>query len=109
MTNDQFELQRFDIVKDFFNFFSVLDLDDDLGLSISNSAPGIYHIFSKKEDGTMVHQYSLSDSSLVKLVKSIKLSTIKKIYIDTRVRSMENKLIKRNCEGIDINNFENMS
>lgn len=108
MTNQQFEQKRFQIVKNFFKHFNILDLTDDLDISISSSTDGIYHVFSHAKNGTLIHQYSISDKQLQKLSESIRLSTIKKLFIDTQLRSLEKKQISRN-EGFNPLDFEQMS
>jgi len=94
MTDAQFEKQRFDIVKNYFDYYNILCLEEDLGLSISSSAPGLYHVFTTKDD-ILTHQYSISDAKLKEISKSLKLITIKNIFISTKLKSYEDKLMKR--------------
>lgn len=95
MTDAKFQEKKFEIVKNYFQFFSILDLSDDLGITVSSSTPDIYHVFSTGS-GTLTHEYSVSADQLEKLSQSIKLSTIKKIFIETKLRSLEIKCLKKN-------------
>jgi hypothetical protein len=106
MNDKEFEQSRFIIIKDFFNYYNLLNLEEDIGISISSSSPGIYHIFSR-HDGILIHQYSISDIQLGEIAKNIKLSTVKTIFVNTKIKSYENKLIKKYNNEINPLDFEN--
>lgn len=86
MTNQDLDKNRFKIVKDYFKSSIKLDLNNDLDLLIYCSKEGLYHIFMND-----IHQYSLSDKGLQKLVKILKIETIKKIYIASKVINLTKK------------------
>lgn len=110
MTDEQLNKNRNEIIKKYFEYFGILNLEDDLGISISCSSPyaNIYHVFSVK-DGVLTHEYSISDKKLFEISKSLKIETIKRLFVDTRLKSYTQKMIAREANEINPMDFENQS
>lgn len=96
MTDSELNENRLIIVKEFLETGESLNLSDHVGLTISSSSPGIYHVFSNQEFGKLKFEYSLSDESLKKLVKTLNIRTIKKIFVEGRILRLRNKYLAEN-------------
>lgn len=111
MTDEQLNKNRNEIVKKYFNFFGILNLEDDLGISISSSRAGIYHVFSNKEN-ILTHEYSVGEKELEKIAASLKIHTIKRLFVDAKLKSYTDKLTtkyQRPPEAINPMDHENLS
>jgi len=106
MTNENLEKNREEIIRKYLDTGTTLNLSNDLGIYISSSTEGIYHVFIKGENNDLVHQYSIGSADLKKISKVLKINTIKNIYIDSKYLELRNRKIKETVfNPLD---FENM-
>ena len=95
MTDKDFDLKRLEITKIFLETGETLNLED-LNLSINSSTPGIYHVFSNQNNGLKKFEYSITDLKLLEIVNSLKLDSIKRIFVNDRLYKLRNKWIGKN-------------
>lgn len=96
MTDKDFDLKRLDIIKSFLETGEMLDLDSELSISIDSTTPGIYHVFTNKNNGLKKFEYSITDLKLLEIVNSLKLDSIKRIFVNDRLYKLRNKWIGKN-------------
>ncbi len=98
MTNKQLDTNRLTVVKDYLGTGELLNLSGDFELSVSSSTPSIYHVYFGRADRPkeLVHQYSMSDIGLKNLVDNLSISTIKRIFIESRVLRLRNRKVLEN-------------
>lgn len=115
MTNAQLDKNRYEIVSDYFTVYHFLDLENEMGICLSSSSVGIYHIFSRADKAEGAHldlkfEYSVAADGFKKVVKSLPVEKIKDIFIEFKLKSYENKLIKKySSDPINILDHENLS
>jgi len=102
MTNDQLDLDRVKIVKEYLATGEILNLSGDLDISISSSTPGIYHVFFDRQtkhinkNNHLTHQYSMSDVGLKNMVDNLEIDTIKRIFVESRILKLRNRKVLEN-------------